>query len=248
MIKCLGSGSKGNGWVLDFDEEVLILDCGIPVKDALIGIGFEIERVAGCAVTHFHGDHAKFISQYEGRGLTVFKPYENRDEPFQTAIIGRYKIKTFPLEHGVPCFGFLITAPTGERILYATDTEYIRYRFKDIDHFIVEANYSNDLLDDELNDTVKRDHVLRGHMELSTTLRFLKENVSDKTQSIVLAHLSNDNANADMFLAKTQREFLCTVFIAKKNLQIASYEPFRGSKKDGGTVDQQEHKNRSQRL
>lgn len=227
MIKCLGSGSKGNGWVLDFDGEILILDCGIPVKDALIGICFEIERVAGCAVTHFHGDHAKYISQYEGRGLTVFKPYENRDEPFQTAIIGRYKIKTFPLEHGVPCFGFLITTPTGERVLYATDTEYIRYRFKDLNYVIVEANYANELLDDDLDDTAKRDHVLRGHMELQTTLRFLKENISEQTRAVVLAHLSGDNAKEDLFVAEAEKELspFSAIATAKKGLVVNGTKP-----------------------
>ena len=68
----------------------------------------------------------------------------------------------------------------------------------------MEANYANELLDDDLDDTVKRHHVLRGHMELQTTIRFLKNNVDENTRAVVLAHLSSENANREMFKAEVE--------------------------------------------
>ena len=219
MIKCLASGSSGNSWILDDGEEILLLECGIPMKDVKIGINFQIGRVVGCAITHSHVDHAKYITQYEGCGLKIYKPYD-AVEDIGYARFGSFFIQSFPLVHDVPCFGFLISNPKIGRILFATDTEYIKYRFKNLNYVIVEANYANELLDDDLDDTVKRHHVLRGHMELQTTIRFLKNNVDEHTRAVVLAHLSNENANRDMFLTKTSPMIEAPVWIAKKGLVI----------------------------
>ena len=221
MIKCLASGSSGNSWILDDGEEILLLECGIPMKDVKIGINFQISRVVGCTVTHSHVDHAKYITQYEGCGLNVYKPYEAVGD-IGYARFGSFFIQSFPLVHDVPCFGFLISNPKMGRILFATDTEYIRYRFRNLNYVIVEANYANELLDDDLDDTVKRHHVLRGHMELQTTIRFLKNNVDEHTRAVVLAHLSNENANREMFKAEVESALspFGAVAIAKKGLVI----------------------------
>ena len=219
MIKCLASGSKGNCWAIDDGKQILILECGIPVKDMKIGIDFQISRVVGCAVTHTHKDHAGYIHQYEGCGLKVWKPYES-DSTLEVTQIGAYKIKAFPLVHNVPCRGFLITHPVFGRILYATDTEYIKYRFRDLDCIIVEANYMNEMLSDDLEGTTKRNHVLRGHMELQTTRRFLQANVTERTKAIILAHLSNDNADRDKFLTELSPLFECPIWIARKGLRL----------------------------
>lgn len=221
MIKCLASGSKGNGWLLDDGKEVLIVDCGVPVKEMKISIGFQINRVVGCIVSHCHKDHAGYITQYEGCGLKVYKPYEAIGD-IGYARFGSFFIQSFPLVHDVPCFGFLISNPNMGRILYATDTEYIRYRFKNLNYVIVEANYANELLDDDLEDGIKRTHVLRGHMELQTTKRFLKNNVDENTRAVVLAHLSNENADGNLFISEIESALspFGAIAIAKKGLVV----------------------------
>lgn len=221
MIKCLGSGSKGNGWILDDGREVLIVDCGVPVKDMKIAIGFQINRVVGCIVSHCHKDHAGYITQYEGCGLKVYEPYEAIGD-IGYARFGSFFIQSFPLVHDVPCFGFLISNPNMGRILYATDTEYIKYRFKNLNYVIVEANYANELLDDDLEDGTKRTHVLRGHMELQTTKRFLKNNVDENTMAVVLAHLSNENADGNLFISEIESALspFGAIAIAKKGLVV----------------------------
>lgn len=221
MIKCLGSGSKGNGWILDDGKEVLIVDCGVPVKEMKIAIGFQINRVVGCIVSHCHKDHAGYITQYEGCGLKVYKPYEAIGD-IGYARFGSFFIQSFPLVHDVPCFGFLISNPSMGRILYATDTEYIRYRFRNLNYVIVEANYANEMLDDDLDDDIKRTHVLRGHMELQTTMRFLRNNVDEDTRAVILAHLSNENADGNLFISEIESALspFGAIAIAKKGLVV----------------------------
>ena len=220
MIKCLASGSSGNGWVFDDGEQILVVECGVPVMEMKIRINFQISRVVGCIVTHSHVDHSKYISQYEGCGLKVFKPYE-QEEDFQLLRIGNYTIRTFPLVHSVRCLGFLIDNPTLGRTLFATDTEYIKYRFKRLNTVIIEANYVTDMIDDELEGEIKTTHVLRGHMEISTTEKFLQINNNKDLDVVILAHLSDVNANAQMFrerIAAGENGYM--VYIARKGLTI----------------------------
>lgn len=53
-IKCLGSGSSGNCYLLECENEVLILDCGIGIKDIKKALNFDLRRVSGVLVTHSH--------------------------------------------------------------------------------------------------------------------------------------------------------------------------------------------------
>lgn len=67
----LGSGSSGNGYILQNDDEALIIECGMPLKDAAEALGGNLKKVVGCLVTHSHGDHAGFIRQY-ARPFNIF--------------------------------------------------------------------------------------------------------------------------------------------------------------------------------
>ena len=54
-IKCLGTGSKGNAYALQDNEgHILLLDCGINVKEIKIGIDFQVSKIVGCLITHSH--------------------------------------------------------------------------------------------------------------------------------------------------------------------------------------------------
>lgn len=54
-VKCLGTGSRGNCYALtDNEGHILLLDCGISLKDIKIGIDFQISKIVGCLCTHSH--------------------------------------------------------------------------------------------------------------------------------------------------------------------------------------------------
>ena len=52
ILKCLGSSSAGNCFLLDCEGEVLVLDLGIEFKRMLGALNYEVERVRGCLATH----------------------------------------------------------------------------------------------------------------------------------------------------------------------------------------------------
>ena len=228
-IKCLGSGSSGNCYLLSTETETLILDCGIPIIEIKKGLNFDLSKVVGCVVTHAHADHSKSAKDFENMGIPVFKPYENKEPINLNGWNGTIQAFDLTDKDGkfmhtnadgseCPCYGFLITHPDLGRMLYITDTELVKWRFKDINHILISCNYQKKYIDDE--NLAKRNHVFRGHMELETVKEFIKANNSDSLQNIILCHLSQDNSNPEECKAEVEKVAKCLVYVARKGLEI----------------------------
>lgn len=186
-IKCLGQGSSGNCWVLCHGNEKLIIDAGIPVKEILRGVDYDLANISGAVVTHCHTDHAKSANDLEKYGLEVFRPYESIGKLQRT--FGSFDIKAFSVEHdGTPCYGFLITVD-GKKLLYITDFELCKYRFltSKVNHLIVECNYQEKYLDTGADNAR---HKVLGHCEYETCKKFILESVlTDALQNVIFTHL-----------------------------------------------------------
>lgn len=214
-LKCIATGSSGNCYTLTSNSgETLILDCGIPIKGIKKGLDWNIRNVVGCIVSHAHSDHSKSVKDFEAMGIPVFAPYRS----LKPMIIGDYKLKiqAFDLTtvdgrwthtnadgSECPCYGFLITHPEMGRMLYITDTELIKWRFKDINHILLGVNYDKDLIDRD--NTGKANHVFRGHLSIDTACDFVKANYSDSLQNVIMCHLSSENADSDSFIEKMEK-------------------------------------------
>lgn len=213
-LKCLGSSSAGNCYLLTSESgETLILDCGIPIKAIKKGLNWNIKDVVGVLCTHKHLDHSKSVKDFETMGIPVFAPYRS----LKPMIIGDYrlKIQAFDLTtidgnwthtdaNGEPCpiFGFLITHPEMGKMLYITDCEVIKWKFKDINHVLLGVNYDKDLVD---TDNPKANHVFRGHLSIDTACEFVKSNNSNDLQNVIMCHLSSENADRDSFIEKMKK-------------------------------------------
>ena len=79
-ITILGSGSFGNGYVIQNKSEALILECGVNYKHAVEALKGNVSKVNGCLVTHSHYDHAGFIQQY-ARAFTPFVALPTTSNP-----------------------------------------------------------------------------------------------------------------------------------------------------------------------
>lgn len=215
-LKVLGSGSSGNCYILESNTEALIIEAGLPFKEVKKALDFNVRKITGVTISHSHEDHAKHVAEYEKAGISVFKPYESKMER-QVRTYGGFVITSFPLIHDVPCYGFYVSHPDIGNLIYASDTEYIKYRFKGLNHILVEANYSKDLISDIPQ---KRRHVLTGHMEIDTTCGFLEKNRSPALQNVILLHLSGESADAEDFKAKAEKAAKCPVYVARRGLEV----------------------------
>lgn len=220
-IKALGSSSKGNCYRVTDGSTPLLLECGLPYKEIQKGFDFQMSSIAGCLVTHEHGDHSKSIKDVMKAGIDVYaskgtfealnithhrtKSVEAKKQ-FQ---IGTWTILPFDVQHDVSePYGFLLVNQQGEKLLFATDTYYIKYRFTGLTHLMVECNYSLDILNENIaNGTVPKvmkKRLLHSHFNLENVKEFLKANDLSKIQEIWLLHLSDTNSNADLFKSEIQ--------------------------------------------
>ena len=54
ILKILSSGSHGNSYILECDNEQLLIELGISWKDILKGLDYNLTKVRACLVSHQH--------------------------------------------------------------------------------------------------------------------------------------------------------------------------------------------------
>lgn len=217
-LTCLGSGSAGNCYLLHNDTECMVIEAGIPLKEVKKALDFNISRIIGIVVSHEHGDHAKYLREYQENGIPVMAPGMGHITGALSAVTRPFAVRTFPLVHDVPCTGFLIEHPEIGRLLFATDTEYIRYRFKNLNHIMIECNHSQDLLSRSYHNGLK-ERVKLTHMELDVCRGFIQENKNQELKTVCLLHLSDRASDEELFREKIKELVTCPVYVADKGLE-----------------------------
>lgn len=237
MLKTIATGSSGNCYALMNGNEILLLDLGVSEKVIKKAIDFRISDVVGAAVSHGHSDHAKSVKDFENMGIPVFShkdmeiDFEGEHEERKHIKYGNFDINAFALtdKNGkfmhtnndgseCPCYGFLIEHENMGKLLYITDTEFVKWRFSGINHILISCNYQKKYI----SDSAKRNHVLRGHMELETAKDFIKANKSNDLRTVILCHMSGDSCNATECLSEVQKVVGegVNVFVAHKGLEV----------------------------
>lgn len=158
-------------------------------------------------------DHSKSLNDFKPMGIPILAPYLGDSR--KSVNMGEFTVKPFDLTtidgnwthtdaNGEPCpiYGFLITHPEMGRMLYITDCEVIKWKFRDINHILLGVNYDKDLID---RDTGKANHVFRGHLSIGTACDFVKANYSDSLQNVIMCHLSSENSDRDSFIERMKK-------------------------------------------
>jgi phosphoribosyl 1,2-cyclic phosphodiesterase len=228
-IKTISSGSNGNAYILESEGEVLLIELGVSWKEIVKGLNYDLNNINACLVSHTHLDHSKSIPDAIKSGISVYSCEEVQSIHKEVKVlkkglktpIGGFKVQRVDLFHNCECIGFLITTPDKQKILFCTDTHCIPYKFKNVNHFLVEANNSFDLMLDKMCDNDYGASASESHMEINSTIEFLKENYSADCMTIMLLHLSRNNADEKLFKKMVQDELgFKNVFVAKKGLEI----------------------------
>lgn len=163
-------------------------------------------------------------------GIPIFAPYRSL-EPMSFKDGSQFMVQAFDLtdKNGkfmhtnndgseCPCYGFLIEHEEMGKLLYITDTELVKWRFSGINHILISCNYQKKYI----SDSAKRNHVLRGHMELETVKEFIKANKSNALRTVILCHLSSESADPLECLAEVQKVVGegVNVVVARKDLTV----------------------------
>lgn len=222
-ITVIASGSSGNAYRIDDGETSLLLDAGIPLKVIKHALNFRVRDIAGCLVTHAHGDHVKAAGDLAKAGVDIYtsegtieacRLTGHRVKPVKALkeiTIGTFAVLPFDVRHDAPePLGFLLESRvTGEKLLYFTDTYYIKYKFTGLTHIMGECNYSMDIIEQSVRngyippELVPR--LVKSHMSLDHFIDLLKANDLQKVKQIYLLHLSNNNSDAERFKEAVQK-------------------------------------------
>jgi len=130
----------------------------------------------------------------------------------------------FEVHHDVPCFGYLIDHPATGRILFLIDTYLCEYTFPDLSHIIIETNYVDDILEENILKGIehpsKRERLLTSHMELETTKAVLMAQGITEVQNIIITHLSDRNSDEDRFVDEIKALTGKPVYAAKAGMTM----------------------------
>ena len=237
-LKVIGSNSKGNCYLLENNTEALLIECGVKFSEIKKAINFNISKIVGCVVTHEHNDHCKSIDDVLNAGIIVFATEgthkacgtieHHRTSLFKiesTIQAGGFKIMPFDITHDAaePC-GFIINHKETGNVLFITDTFYSTHTFKNLNNIIIEANYSNKIMTENLQKGnmpgFLRNRIIKSHMSLETCMNLLQANDLTAVNNIVLIHLSDGNSDEKYFLNEVKNLTSKNVFIANKGLKI----------------------------
>jgi phosphoribosyl 1,2-cyclic phosphodiesterase len=228
-ILSLASGSTGNCYSLSDGKSSLLIECGIPIARIKQGLNFKLHEVSGCLATHSHQDHSKSVYHILKAGIPVFMSMPCAEElgvfhdhgiriiyRDKWYTIGSFCVQAFATIHDGKTesdwntLGFYIKhLDSDERILFCTDSAYIRPRFKGLTRILIECNYSEDRITENLNngslDPGQYKRILATHMGLTQCVKFLKSNDLTNLKEIYLIHLSSGNSDEELIL-KTIRQ------------------------------------------
>ena len=172
-------------------------------------------------------DHSKYCKEYEKWGIKVFSGAENINkhnlsgqplENLKMFQVGTFNIVPFSVEHDVPdCFGYVIASRmTGDQLLFATDTYFVRYRFANLTHIMLECNFDRETLSETVDDR-HLERVFESHMSLQDLKLMLKANDLSKVEAIYLLHASQDNLDPHKAKREIQELTGLPVYLCAKN-------------------------------
>lgn len=220
-IQVIASGSTGNCYLISDSKTRILIECGIAWNQIKRAIKYDISNLH-VLISHSHNDHCKAAADVIKYGVDVYCSQETATaknlsghrvkivKELQQFKVGTFTVLPFDLVHDVHCLGYLLHSEvTNEKLLFITDTQYVKYNFTGINYIMVEANYSKAILDYNV-ETGKlhkslRDRIVRSHFSIDLAADFFRASDLTKAREIYLLHLSDNNSHANEFKRKIEK-------------------------------------------
>lgn len=222
-LKVVGSGSAGNCYIIECERETLVLDLGSPWKDILAGLNFDIKPVVGCIVSHEHTDHSQSIKNALMYDIPV---YTNEATELKVGGIALQHKKAYlvgenftvlPLRvpHGdVECYSYIVRHPEIGSLLFCTDLTSFPYTVPNLNHILIEANYSKDTLVEQICENAPWRSHPENHLSIDTCCEILSRHKSSALNNVMLVHLSRTNSDEKAFRARVRDVIGMEPFVA----------------------------------
>lgn len=174
------------------------------------------------------GDHSKSIPNALKNYIPVYSCKEVVEKfngvkllkPKIKYKIGSFTVMPLPVEHNVENYAYLIEHEEIGKLVFCTDAISFPYKIKAVNHMLIEANYSNDIVLDNMMKGYEIRSQNQYHMELEDTIECIKNNMSSELNNVVLIHLSEIQSDEQMFIEKVHAETGIRPVVAEEGLTI----------------------------
>jgi len=125
--------------------------------------------------------------------------------------VGSFDVLPFDTKHDCnEPLGFLIKSNvTGEKLLFATDTYLIKYKFPGVNYFMLECNYDIETLNKNIASgsipKALKNRILKSHLSLENLIDYLKKIDLSRAEKIYLIHISSGNLNLKKAVEEIQQ-------------------------------------------
>lgn len=220
---CLGSGSRGNAWLVEAGSTRALVDCGFSARETarrLERLGVEAASVDAVLLTHEHSDHARGVAGFAARyGCEVWlthgarvmleamdgAPRRVREIDSHTAFaLGDMEIAPVAVPHDAREPVQFVFGDGRARLGILTDaghvTAHMEAMFASCDALAVECNHDVDLLRQGAYPPALKARILGryGHLDNAMARDFLAKVASARLQHVVAAHLSEENNRPEL--------------------------------------------------
>lgn len=215
----LGSSSAGNAYLLTASNgERLLIECGVRHAELLRAMDFDLASLSGCLLSHEHGDHAREVRWVTLRRIPLYcsrgtaealgvqgAPMLHPLTSKQPVQVGSFSVLPFDAQHDArEPLGFLIEHREAGRIVFLTDSYLLKYKFSGVTHWMIECNYSQELIEERLASgalhPAQYKRTLRSHMSLDACRKTLLRHDLRTARQVILLHLSDGNADEALCL------------------------------------------------
>lgn len=221
----IGSGSEGNGTLIESGEARFLIDCGFSAKEAvrrLTTLDVEPESLTGILVTHAHSDHIKGVSLlaekfnipvYMTWGTSTTKGYKKREvpahllniiSPHESLAICGVEIEPVAVPHDCHEPSQFVFKAEDKKVGVLSDagaiTPHMQRAYERCDALLLECNHDLEMLRNgpyppSLQRRVAGQY---GHLNNQQAAQFLAHAHWDGLKHVVMTHISQKNNHTEI--------------------------------------------------
>ena len=226
----LGSGSEGNGLLVEADRTRVLMDCGFGLADSvarLARLGLEPGDLAGIVVTHEHSDHIGGVGRLARKyrlpvwltagTLTMAQDLDGVAlqviDSHAAFAVGGLEIQPYPVPHDAREPVQYVFGDGNRRLGVLTDTgcstPHIEAMLAGVDALVLECNHDAAMLEKGPYPPMLKRRVggRFGHLENGQSAALLAKLKHDGLQCVMAAHVSRKN-NTDALARRALAQVL----------------------------------------